>query len=64
LTGPIPLQRLQSVSRGNAKVVQSPRDLQLAKLPTDHLFDGLEPPDALTRGDGLGVAVAERDDHR
>ena len=57
-------EHLQAVTRRHPKVGQSASDLQLAKLSSGHLFNRLESPNALTGGEGLGVAAAERDDHR
>jgi hypothetical protein len=56
-------ERLEPVPRRIPHVIEPPRDLELAKLPSGDRPDGREALDPLARGKGLGVRVAEGDDH-
>ena len=63
LTDPIPLQRLQPISRRDTQVRQTRCDLQLPELSQCNALDEHPPENPLATGQCRGVSIPERPDH-
>jgi len=63
LSGTVAFERLEPVARRDSQVVQPTGDLQLTQLAPRDLLDRLKTPDPAAMGEGLGIGIAERDDH-
>jgi hypothetical protein len=63
-SGPVARQRLQPVSRRDAKIIQCHRNLQLAQLPPRNIFDRNEASHALSVSELFSFMTAEGNDHQ
>jgi hypothetical protein len=63
LAGAVPLERLESIARRNAKVIQPAGDLQLPKLAARDGLNVRESRDARSVHKRLGIRIPKRHDH-
>lgn len=62
LTGSISLERLQSVARWYAKVLQPPSRVKVQQFAPAYTINGLKPPDAPILEQIFSIAASKRSD--
>lgn len=60
LAGPVTLERLETIARRHAEIVEPRRDLQLSQLTPRNFRDTPEPLDPLSLGEHFRVSALER----